>query len=469
MALIVVIDLVVVFTLILASRRGLENALPAFCFIVVLFPNESKLVLPGLFDLSTERVALIALLVMYVSRRERLYRRPIPLKYMMLLHLGWITCSAALSLSVATSLKQVIFQGVEYYLLYYIFVQSISEMHTLYRICYAIVTALTICCVLGCLEISLHWSVLSIFPSNLWTTYYSRNDPLYVEWGRGIRVRSTFPHPILFGDALAIGSTLVLFLLCSSRKRVGRVLLGLVLALMIWTLYKTASRGPIIAASLSFLLCLMMIAPSRKYVLLCSGLFLISLVVRPGLFHTLADWYESTLNPNTLLGGSYEFRHDLNGAVIAAVAKDPTRVLFGYGLGTFRERGLDIEHLGDVRHFYTCDNHWIMFLYETGYVGLILIAVLLLKPLILTFSNFYRLPRPDNYLSGVFFIALAGFYFSLLSVAGYNWGQQGFIAWILIASAMAYPQVILRQRGSNTTVTSAQDRRPTSEQLHAVL
>jgi hypothetical protein len=46
----------------------------------------------------------------------------------------------------------------------------------------------------------------------------------------------------------------------------------------------------------------------------------------------------------------------------------------------------------------------------------------------------------------VLFIVLAAFYFMLLSVAGYSWGQQGFISWILISLSVVYPRVAMRER-----------------------
>src|SRR5664279_789467 len=103
MILILIIDLVVVASLIAASRRRLEDALPAFCFFIVLVPFESRLVIPGLFDVSTWRVALLTLIILYLVRREPASSCPIPLKNLMFLHIGWVLGSTLYSLSVVTS------------------------------------------------------------------------------------------------------------------------------------------------------------------------------------------------------------------------------------------------------------------------------------------------------------------------------------------------------------------------------
>jgi hypothetical protein len=168
---------------------------------------------------------------------------------------------------------------------------------------------------------------------------------------------------------------------------------------------------------------------------------LIALITRPGIWDTILNLYQSTHDSTSIAGASYEYRHALMTAIREAVASTPGRTLFGYGFGTFRELGLDIDFLDTVRHWYTCDNHWALFLYETGYVGLSIMIVLLLKPLFMTFRSYLHLPPPQRHLSGVLFISLAGFYFLLLSVAGYNWGQQGFMAWILISLSVAYPRI----------------------------
>jgi hypothetical protein len=62
----------------------------------------------------------------------------------------------------------------------------------------------------------------------------------------------------------------------------------------------------------------------------------------------------------------------------------------------------------------------------------------------ITFRNFWQLPPPESDLCAVLFISLSGFYFLLLSVAGYSWGQQGYMAWILISISVSYSQIALQ-------------------------
>jgi len=349
MTLILFIDIVIVVSLIAASHRRLENALPMFCFFLVLLPFEARLVVPGLFDLTTDRIALLTLLILFLVRREPANTRPIPLKGLMLLHIGWALCSTLYSLSVITSTKQLIAQVLEYYLLYYIFLKAITEVRTVHKIVYAMVTAMGLCCIFGLFEAYASWSILRIFPSDLWVTYDSRHDPLYIEWGRGIRIRSTFPHPILFGDALAMSIPMTLYLLSVWRQGRQRLVLWLAIVLMFWGVYKTSSRGPWIAVGISCVLLFLFVQNHvRKYLTVIALLLLIVLLLRPGIWQTIANLYQETQDSASIVGASYQYRPALNRAVKGAVASQPGRALLGYGLGTFRELGLDIDFQGEV-------------------------------------------------------------------------------------------------------------------------
>jgi O-Antigen ligase len=443
MTLILCMQLLMVVSLVVASRRSLENALPLLCFFVVVMPLEARLVIPGLFDINTIRVLLLTLLILYLGRRPPISPGSIPLKRLMFLQIGCGAWSTIYSLSVATSAKQLISQVLEFYLLYYLLVKIITSRRTIYNILFAIAMAIGVCCICGLLEAYATWSILKIFPSNLWITYNGGIDPLYVDIGRGLRIRSTFPHPILFGDALAMTIPLTLYLLTMWEKRWQRGLLWVVTVLMFWALYKTSSRGPWLATGLCAVLLFLMIHNDvRKYLVALSFLAVLVAVTRPAIWQTIEGLYQSSTDPASPVGSSYFYRVELPHAITDAVATDPERALLGYGLGTFREFGLDINLLNSVQHWYTCDNNWAEFLYESGYIGLMLITILLLQPLLIAMRSYRQLAHPDNYLSGVLFISLGGFYFLLLSVAGYNWGQQGYMAWILIALAISHPRVV---------------------------
>jgi len=446
MILIICMQSMIVLSLVVASRRSLENALPVLSFFLVLMPLESRLVFPGLFDFNTMRLSLLTLLVLYLYHgRASSDDAPLPLKSLIVLHVIWAVCSTIYSLSVATSAKQLISQVVEYYLLYFLVVRTITKVSTIYNIVFAMIMAMGICSIFGVVEVYARWSILRIFPQNLWITYNGGVDPLYIEWGRGLRIRSTFPHPILFGDALAMTIPLTLYLLSIWERRRDRILLWTCLVLMFWAIYKTSSRGPWIATVLCGALLFIMVRNKvRTYLLGIALMATAVLVARPGVWATIAGLYQSSTDATSPVGSSYLYRDALNNAVKNAVDKEPGRALLGYGLGTFRELGLDIDFLNTVQRWYTCDDNWAVFLYETGYVGLFIIAALLFAALWIAFKTYWQLPPPKCYFSAAIFVSLSGFYFLLLSVAGYSWGQQGYMGWILISIAVSYSRIALQ-------------------------
>lgn len=446
MLLVAFLQSVIVIALIVSAKRRLENALPLFCFFLTLMPLEAKLVIPGLFDLNVMRVSLLTLLVLFIVKKEKHRRDKLPLINLMYMHVAWALCSTIYSLSFTTSIKQLLAQLIEFYLMYYLLVRIVTNVETIHRMLFAITMAIGVSCIFSVFEVYASWSVLRIFPASNWITYNGGLDPLYSELGRGLRVRGTFPHPILFGDALAISIILSLYLLGYWAKGRQRTFLWISLVLMFWSIYKTQSRGPWLATMIcSFLLFLMIKKNVRKYLITASVLALVVLLARPGVWKSIDALYQASTDPNQPVGTSYLYRHALADSIVEAVQKEPGRMLLGYGLGTFRELGLEVNFLGERRRWYTCDDNWAAFLYETGYVGVILIGALLLWPLFLAYRNYWKLPVPESTLSGVFFICIAGFYFSMLSVASYSWGQQGYVNWILISMSINLP-IIARRR-----------------------
>jgi hypothetical protein len=302
--------------------------------------------------------------------------------------------------------------------------------------------AVGLCSTFSLFEVYGHWSILRIFPSNLWITYDGGLDPLYIEWGRGLRARSTFPHPILFGDALAMSIPITLYLLSIWEQGRQRLLLWVSLLLMIWAIYKTSSRGPWIALGMSC--CLIFFLSNsrvRKYLLTTALIGAVVIISRPGIWQTVENLYQSSTDATSPVGASYLYRDTLSHTIKQVVAKDITRRVFGYGLGTFRELGLDITFLNVTQRWYTCDDNWSLFIYELGYGGLLITACLLFTPLWIGFQSFRVLPRPENRLSGVLLISLVAFDFLLLSVAGYSWGQQGYLNWIIISLVICHSRL----------------------------
>jgi O-antigen ligase len=457
---VILIDLIVVLVLVSASvRGGVERALPYLVFFAVLLPQESRVELSGVCDLSSTRIAIATAAILFLFSRQKVKAKPLPLKGLICMHVTWVVISTAFSIVVTTSLKQALAQVIEYYLMYLLLVRTITNVRTVTRIAYALVVAMSICSVFGLLEIYAQWSVLSVFPSELQLTY-GNGSTLYTEmFDRGIRARSTFPHPIHFGGALAMTIPFALYL-SSISKGWRQALLNLSLFSMFGALFKTGSRGPWLAAALAIaILAILGERKVRNRVMVIALLGCTVLLLRPGIADTLASMYNATFDTHSMMGSSFEYRPVLLHTVTRMLNENPERAIVGYGLGSFREKGLILSVPGiDTHRWYTCDSTWILCAYETGYVGLILLASVLIKPGLMALHSWRRLKKTNRCFTVITFSSLCAVYIVMISVSMYGWGQNGYMLWTVIAITISYIRlttVALRPKQQNGAIVPA--------------
>lgn len=434
----------------LAFRNGLESALPFCAFMAVVSPLECSIPIPGLFDLNVHRLMLILLLILFLAKGGKSNSRHYASKslgILIVLHIIWISISTANSVEPASSIKMMLSMVLEYYVLYYILVRTISSTKTIRKILFGMVLGVMACSVCGAFEAYTGWSVLSYFPVRVHN--FHGGEVLDVDEQRGLRVRATFPHAILYGEAIAMAILWALYLLATTKDRWKSILLWGGVMLMFLNIFKTASRGPWSALAFSLVLLLSFtFTKVRKYLLFIVILSVSVCVIRPGVWDSIRAIYDSTFDPTSVAGSSYEYRWALLKVGEQALAKDGARKVWGYGLETFFDLHLQGEFLGVPDHkFESCDSSWVQLMVETGYVGLLLIAGLLLNPLLAALRDVRRLPKPHAYLSWIFVISMISFYYLMTNVAIYGWGQPGYMLWIVIAMSAVYPRLVKDQYG----------------------
>jgi len=439
-----ILNLLVVATLVfLVATRGLERALPFLVFSMVLIPVDSLIRPAGLVDLTTHRIAIVTVGVFFLARKlsggKFSGHRKDPLRYLMLLTIGWTTIATLFSIVPAVSLKATIAQAVEYFFLYFLLVETISTTETIDRISVAVVGALLVCSIFGVLEVYQSWSVMDVFP-RVEHRFGTVIGPV-VDAQRGVRTRSTFPHPILFGGALAFAIPLALHLVAVSRTRARTILLWVGILLMFLNIYKTESRGPWLALALSLGFLFVFYRGMRKHLIFIAALTLFVFLTRPGVLETIKNRYQATFNPDSYIGASYQYRYSLLSVSLEAVNRGLDRQLWGYGPRSFYDLGLEAEFQGTLYRFRSCDSSWIELMVETGFVGLLLIGALLLKAVFVSWQSFLRLPGPDRNLSLVLFTNGLAFCFLMSNVAIYGWGQNGYMFWIVAAMSVAYARL----------------------------
>jgi O-antigen ligase len=424
--------------------KGFEGALPFFAFLVILLPGEARIDFGGLFELTATRAIAAALVILYIvfgsphpqhNRNARL-----PLKVLLILYAGWCMVSTVDSIAFTTSLKTVLESVLEFCLVYYIFAKSVSSVQTVHKILAAAVAALALCCVFGVVEQYTQWKVINLFPE-VTHRFVAGVGGRLPDSGR---IKATFPHPILFANAMALGIPWALYLLNLAKTAAQKACLWVAIILMCWNMYKTMSRGPWLALALSlFLLLLFSPGSLRKHLAVIALLTVSALIIRPGVWETLRNTYIETLDPESARGGSYQYRYDLMRLARQTLGQDPRRAVWGFGPNSFPALDLEAENLdtGYWDKFESCDSAFVEVALDTGYVGLFLVAALLLRAAFVTWKGFRTVPRTANFLCLLFLINIGAYAFMMLSVENFGWGQQTLMLWILIALSVAYPRL----------------------------
>ena len=136
MTLVLIIDAIVILLILgCAYRKGLERTLPLIAFLLMLFPYESQIMLTGYFDLTTQRLVVILAFLVYVFSSEIKEKRKLPLKYTIFFLMAWMLIASANSVVFVTSIKSVLSEFFDFFLIYYIFAKSITRTETVRKIC----------------------------------------------------------------------------------------------------------------------------------------------------------------------------------------------------------------------------------------------------------------------------------------------------------------------------------------------
>ena len=168
MGLILAIDLFVVGALVtIALTKGFESALPFFAFVITVVPSESVVPLSGFFALTTQRVAIVALVVLWLclprgtNEKRKVYSTPLVL--LILLNIVWSFISAANSIEGSGGFKAALSNILDFYMVFYIFARTISRVETFHKVLNGFVAALLVCCVFGWFEAYFSWRVIDLF------------------------------------------------------------------------------------------------------------------------------------------------------------------------------------------------------------------------------------------------------------------------------------------------------------------
>jgi hypothetical protein len=432
-----------------AARWGVVGALPLFAFEMVFFPVRAKI--PAGVDVTTQRALVCTLVILFLLKAPRVAgRRSVGLWTMdriVVVQSLWFLLSAATSIMSLLSFKAVIAQGVECFCVYYVFSRSISSRKGIERILIGIVAGLGVCCLFGTVEAYTGWNV-----GQAWFPQAAGDfdiDP-YLDLQRGVRIGSTYPHPILYGTALAGSIPIAYYLLSTVGTLWRKVLLCGTISAMLLNAFKTTSRGPWIMVGVSLGL-LAIFSSSRRIRgniavtgIITGGV----LLVRPGIWATIWNLWTSSFDTGTVAGMSASYRSVLWRTATDMLSRSPERWLLGYGRGTFFFLNLSaLWPDGKTRPLLSCDSAWVELLMDTGWIGLTITIALLGTPLVKTLDQWLRASRRDRDLLLLLGVLMGTYYIEMTSVAIYSsWCQNVYMLWMVVSCAMVLSSLLDEER-----------------------
>ena len=183
----------------------------------------------------------------------------------------------------------------------------------------------------------------------------------------------------------------------------------------------------------------------RRYVLWIGVLTVIVLLARPGIWETISNLYNQTLAPETAQGSSYQWRYALYDQAFLHLNHDFWRALWGYGPESFFFLGWKGMFQGQIVPFESCDSSVAQLMIETGYVGFLLAVSVFLIAGYKALRSSLKIPKPENLPCVVLFVNICAFLFLMTNVAILGWGQQSYMAWIVVAMAMIYPGLVEKE------------------------
>ena len=452
MLVIIALDILVVGGLLaIAFHKGTERTLPFLAFCLLLLPQEAVIQLPGLFDLTPNRLAIITFFILSIILGTRsspaLGESRVPLIYLMILQLFWYSVATANSPVFAVSLKATISQALDFFLLYYIVAKTVSTTDTIHKLLTAVFMAMSICSVLAYFEAYHGWTVMQYLPIRLHR--FGEGGNLLVDAARGTRARATFPHAILLGSALSMAIPIGFYLLTLAKSQWRKIVLWAGLLLMFMAIYRSMSRGPWIALILSLVVMFLFLeGETRKRMMYVALLTVAVLVIRPGVWDVIKNTYVATLAPGSMQYDSYQWRYTLLELAKETVGKSVDRQLWGYGPESFFYLNLMAEYEGRMVPAETCDSSIAALIIETGYLGLLFTSLVMIMAAVTVLRDFRALPKPYDQLSLMLFVNIMAFCFMMTNVAIYGWGQQNYILWIMVALGVVYPRLVQAQDGA---------------------
>ena len=409
-----------------ATRAGLAEGFPTAVFWLILLPRhlriEHSTQLP---ELTAHRIILLILLFRWAQSPRVVIPRSGNLTGVLVISLLSHGISDVFSITPGPSGKDFVVFALETCAFYALAASALTATADRYVALRAATFALFIVAAIALLEryagVNLPLVALSSFSYN------------------GDGIQSTFPHRILLGFAMAMGTPLALLLLDRAKRKARRIFCWLALFALIAACFLADSRGGWIGMALGGFLSF--IIGSRRTKRRCAAILMLAalaLLVRPGIRETISGRAKDTMAEDSYKGASYQYRWRLWSVAFSEIAKSPERLLFGYG-------GLSTESMDlsqyfpaqqggttDKLGFTSWDNNYASDLIEFGLLGLGTEILLYGTIAIRLFRRTRTCPPPLRSFFGMLLVSVLIFLFAQTNVYIFS-EQLKFFFWIIVA------------------------------------
>jgi len=233
------------------------------------------------------------------------------------------------------------------------------------------------------------------------------------------RVNATLTHPNAYAFYLVVITVLSASLLLQERSQAKRLFLYSLIALLLFSLIFTYTRGAWIGLVMAIFA---MGVFKKRRLLIFAPLVLYGVIL---IFPLVSERFESILNPDLFRYDSLAWRLRLWGASIPHFLSHP---VFGAGLGTFQFIAFQVDNWFAAAH-----NDYLRLLVETGLVGLSGYVILMLS-LVKTSIKAHKIAKDplQEYIASGFLCLLIAY--AAMSI-GDNLFNHGGIQWYFWACA----------------------------------
>ncbi len=355
-------------------KQSIKGLCLAFFLLVFLPASLSVSPIPELPTISVHR-AILAILLVCALRSPSESRRLTKMSFggILLCTAGASLVSTIVSPFLSVSVKQYLYFIFEVLGTFWIVRTSIKTTSDGRQLLNWIGAGFACVGTIAVIERYTGWRVADMFPRGV-------DDRFFWISNSHMDITSTYPHRILLGLACALGALIYLQGLVLDDSRAKKWVMSLGVLVCLAALYFSLSRGPWLAFGVG---CLALFMVTRTRGLKWGAVFALVvcavMLIRPGVWSTIADLGYATADAKSLKGSSFQWRFVVVDTALSAMNEAGiVNMLFGFGGGSQQMTKFGEYQVspGIWLPVQSWDCEYAAVLYDKGWIGLGLVLLL---------------------------------------------------------------------------------------------